>query len=33
MSAVDISAIITDDISKTIKHFKSQKPFKKLLVN
>lgn len=33
MSAVDISTVITADINKNIKCFKSQRSFKKLLVN
>lgn len=33
VSAVDTSTVITYDINKSIKYFKSQRPFKKLLVN
>lgn len=32
MSTVDICTVITDDINKNIKCFKSQRSFKKLLV-
>jgi len=33
MSAVDTSTLITDDINKSVKYFKSHRPFKKQLVN
>lgn len=33
MSAVDTSTVIRDYVNNSIKLFKSQRPFKKLLVN